>query len=70
MDVISYVLGLFTDMSWGRYVLATAIGLAPSAFLLAWLGRLPNAFTIMTLGVAAMMVAAFIVVVRRGKATA
>ena len=42
MDVLSYVLGLFSEMHWGRYALATAMGLTPSAFVLAWLGKMPR----------------------------
>jgi uncharacterized membrane protein YdjX (TVP38/TMEM64 family) len=53
MDVISYVLGLFTDMSWSAYLLATALGVAPSAFVLAFLGKTPHAFEYITLGVGA-----------------
>ena len=29
MDVISYVLGLFTNMSWSSDVAATALGVTP-----------------------------------------
>jgi uncharacterized membrane protein YdjX (TVP38/TMEM64 family) len=51
MDVISYVLGLFTDIGWGKYMAASALGLAPSAFLLTYLGKLPNAYEIIAFGV-------------------
>jgi uncharacterized membrane protein YdjX (TVP38/TMEM64 family) len=44
MDVISYVLGLFADMTWRRYVLATALGLTPSAFILTYIGKTPRAY--------------------------
>src|SRR5436309_2932141 len=50
MDVISYVLGLFTDIGWLKYAAATAIGLTPSAFVLAYVGKLPNAYEIITFG--------------------
>ena len=49
MDVISYVLGLFTAMSWASYLGATALGLVPSAMLLAYLGKLPHAYEIFTM---------------------
>ena len=49
MDVISYVLGLFTKMSWEAYLGATALGLAPSALLLAYLGRQPQAYHVLTI---------------------
>jgi uncharacterized membrane protein YdjX (TVP38/TMEM64 family) len=64
MDVISYVLGLFTDIEWPKYVVATALGLTPSAFVLAYFGKLPNAYEIMTFGVAAMAVVAAWLVAR------
>ena len=65
MDVISYVLGLFTEMPAPRYMMATAIGVAPSAFLLAYLGKLPHAYDIITIGIAAAAVAGYILIIRR-----
>jgi uncharacterized membrane protein YdjX (TVP38/TMEM64 family) len=60
MDVISYVLGLFTDMSWSTYAAATALGLTPSAFLLAYLGKTPHAYTMITIVIGCGIVAAII----------
>jgi uncharacterized membrane protein YdjX (TVP38/TMEM64 family) len=51
MDVISYVLGLFADMTWWRYVLATALGLTPSAFILTYIGKTPRAYEIIMFGI-------------------
>jgi uncharacterized membrane protein YdjX (TVP38/TMEM64 family) len=65
MDVVSYVVGLFSDMSWERYVLATALGLTPSAFVLAYLGKRTHGYEIITLGVAAVVVIGWIVIARR-----
>lgn len=65
MDVISYVLGLFTDISWASYAAATALGLTPAAFLLAYLGKLPNGYEIIAFAVGAMAVIAALVVARR-----
>jgi len=65
MDIISYVLGLFTEISWSKYVLATAIGLTPSAFLLAYLGKLPNAYGIFAVGIAGAVVIMSVLVARR-----
>ena len=56
MDVISYVLGLFTNMSWASYGVATALGLTPSAFVLAYIGRMPRAYDFITLGIGAAVV--------------
>jgi uncharacterized membrane protein YdjX (TVP38/TMEM64 family) len=39
MDVVSYVLGLFTHIPWWEYLAATALGLTPSAFVLAYVGQ-------------------------------
>jgi len=57
MDVISYVLGLFTDMKSSRYVVATALGVAPSAFVLAFLGKLTHAYELITFGIGAAAIA-------------
>lgn len=47
-DIFSYALGLFTDISFGRYLAATVIGVAPSAIILAYVGKLPVYFEIST----------------------
>ena len=65
MDVVSYVLGLFTEITWPKYAAATALGLTPSAFVLAYVGKLPNAYEVITFGVGVMAVAAWLVVARR-----
>ncbi len=67
MDVLSYVLGLFTDMSWPAYILATAMGVTPAAFVLVYVGKLSRAYDLITFGVAAVMVVAFIVITKRGR---
>ncbi len=48
MDVFSYALGLFTEISVAKYFWATLIGVAPSAFILAYIGKLPLSFEITT----------------------
>jgi uncharacterized membrane protein YdjX (TVP38/TMEM64 family) len=65
MDAISYVLGLFSDMRWRTYALATALGLTPSAFILAYIGRTPFAYDVIMFGVGAGVVAALIYSMRR-----
>jgi uncharacterized membrane protein YdjX (TVP38/TMEM64 family) len=68
MDVISYVLGLFTDMKWSRYVVATALGVAPSALVLALLGKLTHAYELITFGVGAAAIAWIVISARhRGR---
>jgi uncharacterized membrane protein YdjX (TVP38/TMEM64 family) len=69
MDVISYVLGLFTDIGLAKYVAATAIGLTPSALLLAYLGKLPNAYEILAFGVGGMVIVASLLITRRRQRT-
>jgi uncharacterized membrane protein YdjX (TVP38/TMEM64 family) len=70
MDVISYVLGLFTDISWASYAAATALGLTPSAFLLAYFGKLPNGYQIIAFAVGTMAVIAALLVARRRRSRA
>jgi uncharacterized membrane protein YdjX (TVP38/TMEM64 family) len=65
MDVISYALGLFTDISWAKYVVATALGLTPSAFALAFLGKMPHAFELIAAGVGIVIVGIYVMAVRR-----
>ncbi len=65
MDAISYVLGLFSDMSWRIYALATALGVTPSAFILAYIGRTPFAYDVIMFGDGAGVVAALIYSMRR-----
>ena len=57
MDVISYVLGLFTDMTWASYGLATALGLTPSAFILTYIGKTPRAYDLLARAIGANEVA-------------
>src|SRR5438132_550313 len=57
--------GLFTDIGWSKYLTATAIGLTTSAFLLAYLGKLPNAYEIIAFGVGGVLLAGSLLVARR-----
>ena len=65
MDAISYVLGLFSNMSWQTYALATALGLTPSAFLLTYIGRTPVAYEVIMVGVGTAVVAWIVYSTRR-----
>jgi len=40
-DLLSYALGLFSKIKTRKYILATAIGVTPLAFILSYLGSLP-----------------------------
>jgi uncharacterized membrane protein YdjX (TVP38/TMEM64 family) len=66
MDVLSYVLGLFSHITVGKYIAATALGVAPPAFLLAHLGKLPHAYEFIAFGVGTVVVVGYIVTTRRG----
>lgn len=65
MDVISYLVGLFTDIGWSKYVAATALGLTPSAFVLAYLGKLPYAYDLIAFGVSGAVLIAYVMAARR-----
>jgi uncharacterized membrane protein YdjX (TVP38/TMEM64 family) len=67
MDVISYVLGLFTEMTWWSYGLATALGLLPSALILAYIGKMPRAYDIIMFGIGCAVVAWIVYSTRRGR---
>jgi uncharacterized membrane protein YdjX (TVP38/TMEM64 family) len=60
-DLLSYAAGL-TPMRFAPFLAATAIGMTPATFLMAWLGdlggRLPGALVAWTLGIAALAGAA------------
>jgi len=46
VDIISYVIGLFTKMHWASYLLATILGIVPFAFIFAYGSELPIEFQI------------------------
>lgn len=46
IDIISYVLGLFSKIKTKKYILATVMGIVPHALILAYLGRMPFQYQI------------------------
>ena len=64
VDILSYALGLFSQMPWQRYVLATAIGVTPFGFYLAYAGTLPFWYQLVAIAVALAIAA--IALVRYG----
>ncbi|HET9641417.1 MAG TPA: VTT domain-containing protein, partial [Candidatus Paceibacterota bacterium] len=52
VDLLSYALGLFTDMSWRSYVVATALGVAPFGFYFAYAGTLPLWYQFLAVAIA------------------
>jgi uncharacterized membrane protein YdjX (TVP38/TMEM64 family) len=49
VDILSYILGLFSKIKLSTYILATIIGITPFAFLLAYIGKLPIQYQITSL---------------------
>ncbi len=49
VDVVSYVLGLFSKIDLRVFVLATAIGVTPFAFIFAYLGKISVLYQVITL---------------------
>lgn len=56
VDVLSYIIGLFTDMRLSAYLLATFIGITPFAFIFAYGAQLP-------VDIQALALAVFVVLV-------
>lgn len=59
VDVLSYALGLFSNMTSRSYFLATAIGITPFAFIFSYLGSLPPVFQFILLIEIALLVLFF-----------
>ncbi|PIN93309.1 hypothetical protein COU54_03650 [Candidatus Pacearchaeota archaeon CG10_big_fil_rev_8_21_14_0_10_31_24] len=49
VDLLSYALGLFSNISFKKYALATIIGITPFAFIFAYIGTFPIAKQVMIL---------------------
>jgi uncharacterized membrane protein YdjX (TVP38/TMEM64 family) len=49
VDILSYLLGLFSKIKLSTYALATIIGITPFAFLIAYIGKLPIQYQITSL---------------------
>lgn len=56
VDVLSYILGLFTHIKFRTYAVATFIGIAPFAFIFAFLGNLPLLYQILGIILAGLMI--------------
>lgn len=57
VDVLSYALGLFSQMKSGAYFFATLIGVTPFAFVFAYMGTIPALYQIgvLIIGVIALL---------------
>lgn len=56
VDILSYAIGLFSNMSAQSFFIATVIGITPFAFIFSYLGSLPPGFQIMLLIEIALLV--------------
>lgn len=61
VDILSYALGLFSQLSLGRYLLATVIGITPFGFFFSFAGALPFWYQIIAL-TGALALASFLLV--------
>ena len=66
-DVLSYALGLFSRVHIKTYALATLLGLAPLAFLLAYIGSLPVFYQIISFVIAVFLIVVVIIIARAYK---
>lgn len=62
VDMLSYLLGLFKNLSWKVYGFATLIGITPFAFVFAYAGSLPLKFQLILVPVVAVL----LILVQRG----
>lgn len=59
VDILSYALGLASEISWGSYIVATAIGVTPFGFYFAYTSTLPFWYEVLAiclaLGIASLI---------------
>jgi len=56
VDILSYVLGLFSHIKFRTYAIATLIGIAPLAFLISYVGTLQIRYQVLTFLVAVLII--------------
>lgn len=56
VDILSYVLGLFSKVKFKTYLIATIIGITPFAFILAYIGILPIYYQIISLAIGSIII--------------
>ncbi|MAG79102.1 hypothetical protein CMI40_01875 [Candidatus Pacearchaeota archaeon] len=62
VDILSYTLGIFSKIKTRDYLLATIIGVAPFAFVFAYLGRMPLLYQVISFFIAMIiLLAGFII---------
>jgi uncharacterized membrane protein YdjX (TVP38/TMEM64 family) len=55
VDILSYALGLFSQISRKKYFLATLIGISPFAFVFAYVGRMPIYYQLIALAISILI---------------
>ncbi len=58
VDVLSYVLGLFSDIQWRTYAVASLLGIIPFAFIFAYIGTIPFVYQIIVVVISIVVVLA------------
>jgi uncharacterized membrane protein YdjX (TVP38/TMEM64 family) len=61
VDILSYALGFASEMPWGAYVAATALGVAPFGFFFAYAGTLPLWWRVLAVAGAVLLATAVFV---------
>jgi uncharacterized membrane protein YdjX (TVP38/TMEM64 family) len=56
VDVLSYVLGLFSNISWYTYAFASLLGIIPFAFVFAYVGVLPFLYQMVAILISAIVI--------------
>ena len=63
VDIINYAIGVLSKIDWKKFILATAIGFIPYAFVVSYIGSLPSIF-ILTIILAGIIL--FILIILSG----
>jgi len=67
VDILSYILGLFSSISARKYFFATLLGLTPFAFVLAYVGELPLFYQLLALSTGLLLLLLGILVALKKK---
>ncbi|TSD02123.1 MAG: hypothetical protein Athens071425_142 [Parcubacteria group bacterium Athens0714_25] len=67
VDILSYALGLFTDIHWKIYLATTFLGVIPATAALAYLGAVPIRFQIFAFIIGMIIIVPIIIFHRRNK---
>jgi len=65
VDVLSYVLGLFSRVKFGTYFWASLIGIIPFAFVLSYVGTMPVYYQIYSFMILALIIILFYLIYRK-----